>query len=113
MLSMKFVVSANRSLAAFWVLPQRRKSVVPLTKVYGFGRHHDPHAVRWKDHVTAAIARAMPTIRAANAPLSRRMVTGPNTISVREIGLTASGSGEGVSTTMAANSTVSSGSVKN
>lgn len=52
-----------------------------LAEVDRFGRHHDPDAVRREDHVAAAKARAMAAIRVADAPSSRRMVTGPRTIS--------------------------------
>ncbi|TDK39129.1 hypothetical protein E2F50_03080 [Rhizobium deserti] len=81
-----------------------------FTEVDRLGGYHDPHAVRWKDHIVAARARAMEAIRAEDAPSSRRIVTGPTTISARETALTFDGSGDGGSTAMAANSTASSGS---
>ncbi|WP_244490096.1 hypothetical protein [Rhizobium sp. Root483D2] len=83
-----------------------------LAEIDRFGRHHDPHAIRWKNHVAAAKARAIAAIRAADAPSSRRTVTRPTIISAREICLAAGGSGVGISTTMAANSTASSGAGK-
>lgn len=44
-----------------------------LAEVHGLGCHHDPHTVRWKDHIVAARARAIAAIRAADAPSSRRL----------------------------------------
>lgn len=88
------------------VLHQRRQPVVPLAEVHWLGRHHDPDAVRRKDHVADANARATATILATDAPSSRRIVTGPTTISARETALVGGGSGVmawgDISTTMAA-----------
>ena len=70
-----------------------------------------PEAIRAGfDRALAANLAEIAAIRDADAPSSRRIVTGPTTISAREATLTVCGSGAGASTTMAANSTASSGS---
>nr|ALU64433.1 putative IS66 family transposase, OrfB [Rhizobium leguminosarum bv. viciae] len=79
-----------------------------FAEVDRLGRHHDPDAVRWKDHVGNAQARATAPIRAADAPSSKRIVTEPTTISGR-LAFLIGGSETGGSTITAANSTASTG----
>lgn len=84
------------------------QSVVTLTEIDRLGRQHDPNPVRGKDHVGPAQARATASIRAADAPSSKRIVTAPTMISGR-LAFLKGGSATGGSTTTAANSTASSG----
>lgn len=90
------------------VLHQCRQTIMTFAEVHRLRRHHDPYPVRWKDHAEAENARATAAIRAADAPSSRRIVTAPTMISGRLTSLIG-GSAAGVSITIAANSTASSG----
>src|SRR5690606_15796836 len=102
--------SCERVLAQL-VLHQRRQPVMAFAEVYRLRRHHDPHAVRRKDHAEAN-AHATTTIRAADAPSSRRIMTGPTMISGRLDAFLIGGWIAGVSSTSDANSTAPSGSGK-